>query len=271
MANRRMFAKTIIDSDAFLDMPLSTQSLYFHLAMRADDDGFVNNPKKIARMIGSNDDEMKVLLGKNFILGFETGIIVIKHWKLHNYIQKDRYTPTVYQEEKSLLTEKNNNVYTMDTLRIQNGNTGKVSIELEIDTEIDNKTLCASDNAPKGPSKKDINNFFEDIWKLYPEKKGKGSVSDTQKKKLFKLGYNVVVNCINRYKDYVEVMDYPYKNGSSFFNKGYIDYLDENYQQPKKRVSLGVKNKFNNSPQRDYDYDGIEDKALKRLMSQQEG
>jgi hypothetical protein len=112
MAERRMFAKTIIDSDAFLDMPLSTQSLYFHLSMRADDDGFINNPKKIQRMVGASDDDLKLLVAKRFIIPFESGIVVIKHWKIHNYIQKDRYKPTIYQEEKRLLTEKENNVYT---------------------------------------------------------------------------------------------------------------------------------------------------------------
>jgi hypothetical protein len=112
MAERRMFAKTIIDSDAFLDMPLSAQALYFHLSMRADDDGFINNPKKIQRMVGASDDDCKLLLMKRFIIAFESGVVVIKHWKIHNYIQKDRYKPTVYQEEKSLLIEKENKVYT---------------------------------------------------------------------------------------------------------------------------------------------------------------
>lgn len=112
MSERRMFAKTIIDSDAFLDMPLSTQALYFHLSMRADDDGFVNNPKKIQKTIGANDDDLKMLIAKRFILDFDTGIIVIKHWKIHNYIQSDRYKPTVYQEEKNQLITKNNKSYT---------------------------------------------------------------------------------------------------------------------------------------------------------------
>ena len=101
MAERRMFAKTIIDSDAFLDMPLSTQSLYFHLSMRADDDGFINNPKKIQRMVGCGDDDLKLLMAKRFILVFDSGVIVIKHWKIHNYIRNDRYKPTLYQEEKA--------------------------------------------------------------------------------------------------------------------------------------------------------------------------
>ena len=94
MAERRMFSKSIIDSDVFLDMPLSTQALYFHLAMRADDEGFVNNPKKIQKMIGASDDDIRILVMKRYVLTFESGIIVIKHWKIHNYIQSDRFKPT---------------------------------------------------------------------------------------------------------------------------------------------------------------------------------
>ena len=115
MAERRMFAKTIIDSDAFLDMPMSTQALYFHLSMRADDDGFINNPKRIQRMIGASDDDLKLLIAKSFIIVFESGVVVIKHWKIHNYIQSDRYKPTVYAEEKSLLDIKKNKAYTLNS------------------------------------------------------------------------------------------------------------------------------------------------------------
>ncbi len=121
MAERRMFAKTIIDSDAFLNMPLTTQALYFHLSMRADDEGFVNNPQKIQRMIGASDDDLRLLCAKNFIIPFDSGIVVIKHWKIHNYIQNDRYKPTVYEEEKALLSVKPNKAYTLDTDCIQNG------------------------------------------------------------------------------------------------------------------------------------------------------
>ena len=130
MAERRMFAKTIIDSDAFLDMPLSTQALYFHLSMRADDDGFINNPKKLARMLGASDDEFKVLLAKKFIIGFESGVIVIKHWRIHNYIQKDRYKKTNYADEMALLSTNEINVYTMDTKCIQDVDAGKDRLEL---------------------------------------------------------------------------------------------------------------------------------------------
>ncbi len=107
-----MFTKKIIDSDAFLDMPLSTQALYFHLNMRADDDGFLNNPKKIQRMIGASEDDLKVLIAKRFVLTFENGVIVIKHWKMHNLIRKDRYNPTQYTEQLEELDVKKDGSYT---------------------------------------------------------------------------------------------------------------------------------------------------------------
>ena len=112
MANKRMFSLDIVDSDAFVSMPLSTQALYFHLSMRADDDGFVKNPKRIQRDIGSNEDDMKVLIAKRFILPFESGIVVIKHWKINNNIRSDRYKPTTYIEERSMLVLKENGAYT---------------------------------------------------------------------------------------------------------------------------------------------------------------
>lgn len=146
MANKRMFSMDIIDSDAFLDMPLSTHALYFHLSMRADDDGFVKNPKKIQRMIGASDDDMKVLVGKRFILPFDSGIVVIKHWKINNNIRSDRYKPTTFIKEKSMIILKENGAYTeIKNLGIPNGNQvgdewypqyrlGKVSIDLDEDS-----------------------------------------------------------------------------------------------------------------------------------------
>ena len=111
MAERRMFAKTIVLSDAFLDMPLSARCLYFTLGMFADDDGFVNSPKGIMRQAGCSEDDMKVLLAKKFLLAFDSGVIVIKHWRINNYLQKDRYTPTKYGEEKATLTLDENMAY----------------------------------------------------------------------------------------------------------------------------------------------------------------
>ena len=115
MAERRMFAKTIIDSDAFCDMPLSTQALYFHLSMRADDDGFLNNPRKIQRMVGCSDDDLKILIAKKFLIAFDSGVVVVKHWRINNYLRNDRYKATVYREEKAQLFIKPNGAYTFDS------------------------------------------------------------------------------------------------------------------------------------------------------------
>lgn len=111
MARKRMFDIEVVDTDLFLDMPQSTQNLYFHLGMRADDDGFVSNPKKIIKLVGANDDDLKVLIAKKLIIPFESGVIVIRHWKLNNYLRKDRYIETIYKQEKSLLNEDENGVY----------------------------------------------------------------------------------------------------------------------------------------------------------------
>ena len=112
MAEKRRFTQTIVDIYAFLDMPLSTQALYFHLNMHADDDGFVNNPKKIQRVIGASLDDLKLLIAKRFILVFENGVIVIKHWRMHNLLRKDRYNPTQYQDQMERLELKDNGAYT---------------------------------------------------------------------------------------------------------------------------------------------------------------
>lgn len=112
MAEKRMFSKKIVESDAFLDMPLSSQALYFHLCMGADDDGFLNAPKRIMRMLGCTKGDLEILARNKFILCFESGIVVIKHWRINNNIQKDRYKSTQYIEELSQLTIKENNAYT---------------------------------------------------------------------------------------------------------------------------------------------------------------
>ena len=137
MANKRMFTMKIVDSDAFLEMPLSTQCLYFHLNMRADDDGFIGNPKRICKLVGCNDDDLKLLIAKRFVLVFDNGVIVIKHWRMHNTIQKDRYVPTTYSDELKQLGIKDNKSYTlspMETKCIQN-----VSADIDIDKDIDIK------------------------------------------------------------------------------------------------------------------------------------
>jgi hypothetical protein len=113
-----MFTKKITDSDPFTEMPLSAQALYFHLNMNADDDGFLNNPKKIQRSIGASEDDMKLLIAKRFILTFEKGVIVIKHWRMHNLLRKDRYTETQYLDEKDTLLLQKDGSYTEKPLEL---------------------------------------------------------------------------------------------------------------------------------------------------------
>lgn len=167
-----MFAKTIIDSDAFIDMPLSTQALYFHLSMRADDDGFINNPKKITRMIGASEDDFKVLCLKKFIMPFESGVVVIKHWKIHNYIPKDRYKPTVYTEEKALLEAKENGAYTQCIQGVYNSDTqvrlGKVSLGKDKVVEVSGNGY--TDN------NEDVGNSVDNSFELLGGTLGKGVV-----------------------------------------------------------------------------------------------
>ena len=148
MAERRMFAKTIVTSDAFLDMPLSTRCLYFTLGMFADDDGFVNNPKSIMRQVGASIDDLNILIAKRFILTFDSGIIVIKHWRIHNYIQNDRYKQTKYLEEKKTLCLDEKGAYTECIQDVSNLDTqdrlelGKDSIELSKDNNTPQKRFC---------------------------------------------------------------------------------------------------------------------------------
>jgi len=200
MAERRMFAKTIIDSDAFLDMPLSTHALYFHLSMRADDDGFINNPKKIQRMIGASEDDLKLLIAKNYIIPFESGIVVIKHWKIHNYIRNDRYKETVYQEEKALLDVKENKAYTVG---IPNGYQMDTQVRLgKVRSDKDSIDISDSDepepSAPKNKKHKygEYNNVL---------------LTDAELEKL-KTEYPDYLNRIERLSGYVESTGRKYKS-----------------------------------------------------------
>ncbi|MEN4350681.1 DNA replication protein, putative [Streptococcus pyogenes] len=103
MAQRRMFSRKITETDRFLEMPLSSQALYFHLNMGADDEGFIDKAKTIQRTIGASDDDMKLLIAKGFLIPFDSGVVVIRHWRIHNYIQSDRFQSTLYQSEKAQL------------------------------------------------------------------------------------------------------------------------------------------------------------------------
>lgn len=268
MAKKRMFSIYVIDTDAFLDMPLSAQALYFHLNMRADDDGFIGNPKRVMRLIGAADDDLKLLIAKRFVIQFEDGVIVIKHWRMHNTIRFDRHTPTVYTDELARLSVKENKAYTF----ADDGHSGNqmatkwqptvaadIGIDIDKDSDIDKGLDIDSDKALDTENREDIdlsnntyscssqrgvcqtqkgmetrkaNELFEYLWNLYPKKRGKGNVSATQKKKLLKIGKEPMEQAIRNYMHDIEIngTDMKYvKNGSSFFNSGYVDYLPENY------------------------------------------
>jgi hypothetical protein len=135
MRNRRMTSVSVIRSDFFLDMPLSAQALYFQLNAEADDDGIVGNPKSVMRLIGANLNDFDILLAKKFLIKFEDGTIAIKHWRVNNTIPKDRYKPTEYQENMSLLYLKDNGIYTLDSTKgtpcLQSVTTGDYKVETQ--------------------------------------------------------------------------------------------------------------------------------------------
>lgn len=146
MAERRMFAKTIIDSDAFIDMPVTARLLYYDLGMRADDDGFVNSPKKIMRMVGASQDDLAILISKKFIIPFDSGVVVIKHWRIHNYIRQDRKHSTKYEEEMSLITVKENGAYTL-TDKCQS-DVSQMSVSRSTESRIGKVKLGKNNNIP---------------------------------------------------------------------------------------------------------------------------
>lgn len=227
MAERRMFSKQIIDSDAFLDLPLSTQALYFHLSMRADDDGFVNNPKKIRRLVGASEDDLNLLIAKSFLIKFETGLVVIKHWKIHNYIQKDRYRPSAYIEEKEMLKIKENKAYSldvsaMDTECIQDVRIGKVSIgkdRLGKDS-IDKNNICVP--GEKSPS---YDEDFETLWKSYPKERRKEKLDAKAKF----LAY-VTTGATYKRKKYKFTVDEIYEGFNWYINNTKEEQGDEPYK-----------------------------------------
>ena len=198
MAERRMFAKTIIDSDAFLDMPMSARLLYYDFGMRADDDGFINSPKKIMRMIGASNDDVNILIARKFVIPFDSGVVVIKHWRINNYLRNDRYTETKYLEEKSNLEVDKNGSYTaknntgipvgIPTVSTGKDRLGKDSIGKDINT-----ISCNGNSIIEVLSKKEM--WFESFWEIYPKHQDKKKA----KQKFLKL-------CTDE-KKYQEIMD----------------------------------------------------------------
>ena len=242
MAERRMFAKTIIDSDAFLEMPVSSQLLYFHLSMRADDDGFVNKPKSIMRMIGCMEDDVKLLFAKKFLIPFDSGVVVIKHWKIHNYIRKDTYTETKYKEEKSILELDENSAYrimeatplelcdesvtgTSTQVRLGQVSKGKVSIEEDnVPLDSDESERTEPPKRTKKKANKQKFGTFQNV--LLTEEEQTRLVTD--------FGSNYTEKAIAFLDAYIEEKGYKSKSHNLAIRRWVMDAVKENEAKPKR-------------------------------------
>lgn len=223
MAQRRMFSMKIIDTDHFLDMPTSTQLLYFHLSMRADDDGFIASPKKIMKIAGCSDDDMKLLIAKGFVIPFESGVCVIKHWRIHNYIQTDRYNETMYKKEKAKLISdngtyhlhvqpeliesvENTDDYNLDTKCIHDGyemdtqvRLGKVRLELG-KVRLDNNRSDSDESSANSDELTSIITAWNELGlqKLVSIKNNRATLL---KARLKEYGQNSIYQCIEHIKE----------------------------------------------------------------------
>ena len=254
MANRRMFSLDVVDTDSFLDMPLTAQTLYFHLGMRADDDGFIGNPKRIQRMIGCNDDDLRLLLAKGFVIPFDSGVCVIRHWKTHNYIRTDRYKETIHTTEKNMLSVMKNGEYSLlDTVGIPNVNQETYQMETQVRIGKDNILLCSPDGERESkkpeketevPEEKTVleqdTEDFEIIYKVYPKKRGKSKAFEYYRGFVGKgRKINGIRYKLDRRQIYLAVAAYVqekeeagtdvqfYQDFSTFMNKTVLDYLPE--------------------------------------------
>jgi Asp-tRNA(Asn)/Glu-tRNA(Gln) amidotransferase C subunit len=197
MAKKRMFNVDIVGSDAFLDLPHTAQALYFQLGMRADDDGFVGNPKTIQRIAGTKASDLELLVKKRFLLQFPSGVVVIKHWKINNQIQKDRYTPTVYTEEYQSLYIKDNKAYTeMDK--------GCIQSVSEMDTQISIDKSRLDKNSRGG--EKHARGFFANVL-----------LTDEEMQKL--------AAEISNYEEYIEKLSHYIESNGKKYKSHYATIL----------------------------------------------
>ena len=218
MAERRMFAKAIVLSDAFLDMPLSARCLYFTLGMFADDDGFVGSPKGIMRQCGASQDDMLALIQKRFVLAFESGVIVIKHWRINNYLRNDRYTSTTYLEEKETLELDEKNAYTekngfgIPSMGIPS--IGKVSIDKD---SIGKDSI--GEDIPPAPEKETKHTYGEYKHVRLTDKEYNTLCQD--------FGDNQTDKAITYLDEYIEMKGAKYKSHYSALRKWVFDALKE--------------------------------------------
>ena len=211
MANRRMFSLDIIDTDKFTDMPSGSQALYFHLGMRADDDGFVSSPRKIMRSLNFCDDEMKILISKGFVHVFETGICVIMHWKMNNYIQKDRYKATIHHKEHSAISVgvtgeyliENHHVNKMDTACIQDVSTVYPQVRLgkvRLGKVREENTYADSEESASAKDADSYCDDFEKMWEVYERRGVKRKAYNAYKK----LSKSEIAEVWARIREYVK-------------------------------------------------------------------
>lgn len=209
-----MFSKQITDTDAFLDMPATAQNLYFHLNMHADDDGFLGNAKTIRRMIGASEDDLKILVAKQFILMFPDGVAVIRDWHIHNYIQKDRYHATVYEKDKNQLAVNNVKQYEIQSRTkkvelVDQKDTSEIDTPLihhadQIDTEARLDKGIKSNGKKKGTSKEIDNIPYKEIIDYLNQKTGQELKPTT---KLYRQLIRARWNKGNRLNDFKRVID----------------------------------------------------------------
>ncbi|WP_312399531.1 DNA replication protein [Leuconostoc lactis] len=239
MAQRRMFSKKVTDTDTFLDMPLSTQALYFHLNMHADDDGFIDNTKTIQRMIGSSDDDRKLLVAKQFLLPFENGVVVIKDWRVHNYIRKDTYNQTMYPNELEQLNINDSGQYERQDLlpyteRPRDVDETLTQVRLGKDRlGKDSKDILSGSDEPDSTriQKSERDQIFETIWKLYPKKSGKANAKkDFDKAIKSGIDPELIKSKLKEYLKQIKAKQTPQqyiKQGSTWFHQyGWEDEYD---------------------------------------------
>lgn len=169
MARRRMFSLDVVDTDRFLDLPSSSQALYFHLGMRADDDGFVSSPKRITAAVNCSADDMKLLIAKGFIIPFASGVCVIRDWKINNYLRNDRHTPTRYISEKSSLSESNG-IYLLPDDGVP---VGIPDVSQMVDVRDTQYRLGKNNNISADKPQGVTEEMFNSFWAAYPKKKDK--------------------------------------------------------------------------------------------------
>jgi len=228
MAQKRMFDKTITNSDEFLELPDSSQVLYFHLSMNADDDGFVNNWKSILRMTGTKQDDLKLLITKSFVIPFDSGVIVIKHWRINNFLRKDRHIDTKYKEELNMLVCDSNNEYILkDDNLLVNQRSTQYSIE---ENSIDNNNIYTS---TKNVDEEILNQEFEKLWVIYPKKQGKkDALKHFIKARKKGIDFETILNGLEKYNEHIKRTNKEskyIKQGSTWFNQEcWNDEYEEN-------------------------------------------